>query len=100
MTKIIVTPIDMSAPGSYRERKKLLRSFATVMTASNSTTERDVLALLAAQDELDAIIIAHAETDDGSPLEAALDDISSDDFNALYRAIMNAETVPNSTSAS
>jgi hypothetical protein len=38
MTKLIVTPIDMSAPGSYRERKELLKAFAAFQDAQRNQT--------------------------------------------------------------
>lgn len=100
MTKIIVTPIDNSAPGSYRERRRLLKAFARVTSAADEMSKDDLLALVSAREELDAIILEHAETDDGSSLEDALDEISNDDFNALFSAIMSGETVPNPSSAS
>jgi hypothetical protein len=95
VTKIIVTPIDNSAPGSYRERRNLLRAFADVTKASAVENGSDLAALLDARERLDAIVIAHAETEDGTSLDEALDEISGDDFSALLTAILSGETVPN-----
>lgn len=95
MTKLIVTPIDSSAPGSYRERRNLLRAFADVTKAADVTALESLAGLVDARERLDAIIIAHAKTDDGTPIEDALDLVSSDEFNALFAAIMSGETVPN-----
>jgi len=98
VTKIIVTPIDMSAPGSYRERKTVMRAWRAFVDAQN---DADPIALLDAQDALETVTLAHAETEDGSPLEEALDDISAEAFDALCLAIIaGKETVPNASSTS
>ena len=98
MTRIIVTPIDMSAPGSYRKRKQVLKVAAEFQAA---LTSDNVMALNRAMDQIEAIVLSYAETEDGTPLDAALEDASADDFDALLLAILgNGETVPNVTSTS
>ena len=96
MTKLIVTPIDMSAPGSYRERKRLLHAYAEMQKAQKST---DIDGLLAAFETFEAMVVVHAETDDGSTVAEALEMASADDFDALVRGLLgNRETVPNPSS--
>ena len=95
MTKLIVTPIDMSAPGSYRERKRLLHAYAKMQKAQEST---DIDGLLAAFETFEALVVVHAETDDGSTVAEALEMASADEFDALLTALLgDAETVPNQT---
>ena len=98
MTRLIVTPIDMAATGSYRERQKLLRAFAALQDAPKST---NVSAMVTAYDEFEALIAAHAETDDGTPVAEALDGASANDFDRLLGALLSKqETVPNPSGAS
>jgi hypothetical protein len=99
MTKIIVTPIDNSAPGSYRERRRLLRAFVAVTKPADVVSGAQLADLLEAREQLDNLIIARAKTDDGTPLAEALEEISADDFIALYTAIMSGETVPNQSAS-
>jgi len=99
MTKIIVTPIDMSARGSYRERQKLMRLWAQVGTVG---TGADLPAFVSAMDNLEAVVVRHAETDDGTPVAEALENASAEDFDALVLALMGVgvETIPNASRAS
>ena len=97
MSKIIVTPIDMSAPGSYRARKELLRAYAVLQDAQKTT---DIAQMMTAFDALEKLVCAHAETDDGSTLAEALEQASADDFDRLIGALLVGETVPNPSSAS
>ncbi len=98
MSKIIVTPIDMAAPGSYGQRKRVLRAFGALQDAQESG---DVRQIVKAFDALEAVVIEHAETDDGAPIGEALEQASAEDFDALLGAIIGtSETVPNPSSAS
>lgn len=97
MTKIIVTPIDMSAPGSYRARKELLRAYAALQDAQKDT---DINKMMVAFDALEALVCEHAETDDGSTIAQALEEASAEDFDTLVGALLTGETVPNASSAS
>jgi len=95
MTKLIVTPIDMAAPGSYRERQQLLRAYATFQDAQVSS---DVGAISAAFETFEELVTAHAETDDGSTVAEALEMASANEFDALLTALLGRrETVPNPT---
>lgn len=97
MTKIIVTPIDMSAPGSYRARKELLKAYAALQDAQKDT---DIGKMMQAFDALEALIRDHAETDDGSTVAEALEMASAEDFDTLVGALLTGETIPNASSAS
>jgi len=97
MTKLIVTPIDMSAPGSYRERKELLKAFAAFQDAQR---ESDIRQMMGALETLEGLVCSHAETDDGSTVAEALEMASADDFDQLIGALVATETVPNPSSAS
>jgi hypothetical protein len=98
MTKLIVTPIDMAAPGSYRERQKVLRAYAAIQATEKTA---DVAGAVSALDTLEALITAHAETDDGSTVSEALETASAADFDRLIVALLGKqETVPNSSGAS
>ncbi len=96
MTRLLVTPIDMGAPGSYLERKRLLNAYAEMQKAQKST---DIDGLLAAFETFEALVVKHAETDDGTTVAEALELASADEFDALLTALLgDAETVPNPSS--
>jgi hypothetical protein len=97
MTKLIVTPIDMSAPGSYRARKELLKAYAALQDAQKTT---DIGPMLEAFDRLEKLVCEHAETDDGCTIAEALEQASAEDFDTLVGALLVGETVPNASSAS
>lgn len=92
MTKLIVTPIDMAAPGSYAERKKLLRAAAQIQQAQKSNSIADMVDAL---DALEALIKPHLQTDDGSPVAEALEQLSANEFDNLIGALVGGETIPN-----
>jgi ABC-type branched-subunit amino acid transport system substrate-binding protein len=92
MTKLIVTPIDMAARGSYRERQKLLRAYAALQESQKAT---DISAMAAAFDAFEVLIAAHAQTDDGSTVAEALEMASANDFDLLLGALLGrGETIP------
>ena len=98
MTKLIVTPIDMTAPGSFRERKRIWKLFSAI---TNAQKAGDVGALTDAFDDLEAMITKHTTTDDGSTIAEALDLASAEEFDLLMGALLGQkETVPNPKSAS
>lgn len=97
MTKLIVTPIDMAAKGSYGERKRLLRAIRDLNVAKDTN---DIGALVDAYDTFEALVTQHLETDDGTPVGEALEQASAEEFDQLLGALLQRETVPNSNSAS
>ena len=98
MTKLIVTPIDMGAPGSFKARKRLLRALSTFSRAS---ADGETNALIDALDTLEVLVCEYLETDDGTSVADALEMCSADDFDALVGGLINGqETIPNASSAS
>ena len=96
MTQLIVTPIDLTAPGSFLQRKRLLRAVAALQEAQKAG---DVAGVLDGYEQLESLVREHLETDDGTPVEEALEQCSAADFDKLANALMSGETVPNSKSA-
>ena len=96
MTKLIVTPIDMAAPGSYAQRKRLIRAIAKLQDAQEKQRVADLADGL---DTLEALVTAHLETDDGTPVGEALEQLSANEFDNLLGALVTTETVPNPKSA-
>ena len=98
MTKLIVTPIDMTARGSYRERQRLLRAYSAMQESQKMS---DVAGLTSAFDEFERLVSAHATTDDGSTVGEALEMASANEFDLLLGALLGrAETIPPVSSAS
>ena len=83
MSEIRVRPIDMSAPGSFRERSRVLR----VLRAINN----DELTNIEGQIALEDVILPRLETTDGSDLDAALDKLSAKDFDDLLIQIWGVQ---------
>lgn len=97
MTQLIVTPIDMSAPGSFVQRKKLLQAAHALQEAQKTG---DIDAMLRGYELIEGLVREHLETDDGTSVEDALEMCSANDFDALIGALVTGETVPNPSSAS
>lgn len=81
--RIKVNPIDRTKPGSRGQRRRLLEFLSRAQTAAGATPE----AMLALMAERDAIVLAHCETVDGGDVQAALDDLSEEHYDALLNAI-------------
>ena len=98
MTKLLVTPIDMAAKGSYRERQRLLHAYGALQESQKHT---DIGEMSRAFDAFEALISAHATTDDGSTVAEALEQASANDFDLLLGALLGrGETIPPVNSAS
>ena len=93
MTKLIVTPIDPTAPGSYRQRKKLLEVARKLDSVRDSGADwRDVIAVY---DAIESLIIPRLRTDDGTAVEDALDLLSAEQFDELLGKVsVGADAVP------
>lgn len=83
MTTLIVKPIDLSAPGSYGERKRYLRLLKQLRSTEKRTTDTTISTM----EEMDRLITGRLRTDDGTPVEDALDQLSAQQFDALLSAI-------------
>lgn len=87
----------MSAPGSYLARKQAIKVYSQFQSAMAGT---DVTAIDAAWDAIETLVVAHAETEDGTPVMDALETASAQDFDALIFAVIGKqETVPNPTAS-
>lgn len=96
MTKLIVTPIDMAAKGSFKLRKRLLTAYADMQDAIKGN---DVRALTAAYDTIEAMVRDRLETDDGTPVADALEEASAEQFDQLMGGLLGEPTIPNARSA-
>lgn len=85
MTTLIVKPIRLEEPGSYKERKRFLRLLRAVRDLSSQS--RDPGEILRVLDEADQVILARVRTDDDTPVEQVLETLSANDFDALLSAI-------------
>jgi hypothetical protein len=81
MTNLIVKPIDPAAPGSWRQRSKLLRA-ATKMASEQG--EEQVQGYI----DLEDAALDRLATDDGTPVSDALDQLSADQFDELVEALL------------
>lgn len=84
MTTLIVKPINLSSPGSYRERKQFLRLLRRLRDLQAA---RDADAILTTLDEADELLLSRLQTDDGTLVEDALDRLSANQFDQLLSAI-------------
>lgn len=90
--KLIVKPIDPTQPGSYRERKQFLEVARRLDAVKDGKDIRDTLA---AYDALEALMLPRLVTDDGSPIEDALDQLSANQFDELIADLsFGADAVP------
>lgn len=98
MTKLIVTPIDVSAPGSYKQRKKFL-SLIRRFSEAKDAAPLEVLSLMA---ETDDLIRSHLATEDDSSVDEILDQLSAKEFDQLLAAIAfeGTDAVPPEKSSS
>ena len=97
MTTLIVKPIDMAAPGSYRQRSRLLRTIASIGDVSNVD---DGAAVAQAYLEIEDLVLSRLETDDGTPVEDALDRLSANDFDVLLQTLAGENAVPTQSAES
>ncbi len=84
MTQLIVKPINLTEPGSYRARKQFLRVHRRLMELPDTT---DAKTTFAVYEEIDNLLLSQLRTDDGTPVEDALDQLSAAQFDQLFQAI-------------
>lgn len=89
LTTLIVTPMDMEAPGSYRQRRALLQAGAAQESKDGAVRARAVMAV-------EDVVLAHLSTDDGTPVEEALDRLSAAEFDALIPMLLGEAVDPQS----
>lgn len=91
MTTLIVEPLDMTQKGSYRSRKAVLLALSA--TDLNSGFKGSMAARAQALLDVQELVERRCTTDDGSPVEEALDELSGDQFNELMQGMLG-EPVP------
>lgn len=98
MTKLFVQPINMDAPGSHKERRRVIKALAKYSELQKS---RDIGLLAQAWDELEALLPHYLATDDGMPVMDAFEQISGNDFDRLSIGLLGTDVaVPEAKSAS
>lgn len=91
VTHLIVTPIDMAAKGSWQLRKRLFGAIAAMQVAEGL---QQGMKVMEAYGRIEALILDRLETDDGSPVADALDEISAEQFDQLIGGLLGTPTVP------
>ena len=94
MTTLIITPIDMSKPGSFRQRSKLMRAVALTRDST------DVAAVAAAYMGIEDLVMERLETDDGTPVADVLDQLSAKQFDELMTGMLGENAVPTPSAGS
>ena len=93
MTTLIVEPLDMEAKGSYRKRKLIFQAMAE-MRNGNDPIQQAALLL-----QVEEMAVGQMHTDDGTPVEEALDELSARQFDALLEGLLG-EPVPRPSAGS
>ena len=94
MTTLIITPIDFTKPGSFRERSKLMRAVALMRGSA------DGAAVASAYLGIEDLVLNRLETDDGTPVEDALDQLSAEQFDELMKGMLGESAVPTESAGS
>ena len=77
-----VKPIDVNAPGSFRERTRILRTLAQIREGSD---------FIQGQLMLDELLASRLETTDGSDLTLALENLSAAEADAMVKQLLVSE---------
>ena len=92
MAKIIVHKIDPTAKGSFRDRQRLQNALVEQQEAA---VLKDIARFVKAENELNALAVKHMTTDDNTPIEEAIDQLSEDEFDALVSEFIKRKpTIP------
>ena len=78
-----VKPIDGSAPGSFRERSRILRTLQQIRSSDTDFIQGQLL--------LDELLASRLETIDGSDLETALAQLSANEADDLVKRLLVSE---------
>lgn len=93
MATLIVRPIDLDAPGSYRIRSRVMRLIRELTDKENTAVQ------MAAYEQAETLILDRLSTDDRSSVDAALDKLSANEFDALFAQLIPDAPSPNPASA-
>jgi len=80
MTNLLLAAFDPAAPGSHAHRMRMLDLVDEYGTAQ---TANDVYGLARIARKINAVVLPRLHTDDGTPVEAALAEISADEYDLL-----------------
>ncbi len=98
MTKLIVTPIDPAAPGSWRKRNEFYRLARRFKAAQTDGDNTEVAVAMA---DFNDYLISRLKTDDGTPIDELLDRLSANEFDELMGALATeADAVPPTSASS
>jgi hypothetical protein len=91
VTRLILSPFDPAAPGSHMQRMRMLETIRA--EGDDDPTPRQTAERMR---RIHDVLLPRLRTDDGTPVEAALDLISADDYDALLSGMWatTADTVP------
>ena len=94
MTKLIVAALDLDAPGSYRLRDVWLSAYLE-MSGAKRTAE-----FAAGYAKVRDLVLQRATTDDGTPVEDALAQVTANQFDTLIGQVLSGgeETIPPASS--
>ena len=88
--RLRVKPIDVNAPGSFRERTRILRTLTQIRQGTD---------FIEGQLLLDDLLKSRLETTDGSDLEAAIAELSAAEADAMVKQLLATE-VPTESAGS
>lgn len=94
MTKLIVEPVDLNAAGSFKLRDQWLSAYMQMSEAKKASEYARGYVMLR------DLAVARMSTDDGTPVEEALADVSAAQFDALLMQLFGGETVDPTKSGS
>jgi hypothetical protein len=89
---LVIERLNMAVKGSYRLRKQMLEAMAGIGSENVFDQARGMLVA-------GELLRARLHTDDGSPVEEALDELSADGFDELLKELM-ASPVPKASAVS
>ena len=87
MTKLILSAFDPAAPGSFMERQRLLELVEEWETAREEG-KPGALARLARR--MSELVLKRLRTDDGTPVEDALELLSANEYDELAQGLLTA----------
>lgn len=85
--RLIVTPLDATAKGSYVAFKRIRK---VQRIAAAASTSEDFAAVFDAQDEMEAILRQYV-TVEGGTFDEALDELSINDFYRVFTGLLGGE---------
>lgn len=83
MSSLRVKPIDRNAPGSFRERGRIVQALARIRS--------DDTDYITAQALLDELLLSRLETTNGSNLEEEVAKLTAAEADALVKDLLKAE---------